>query len=153
MKTKTFIINEIDVAGREDQTIYEVAKEYGIFIPTLCHIEGLSPVGCCRVCLVEVDGKRLMPACVTQIEEGMIVKTDTPEIKDFRKLIVELMLAERNHICSVCVANNNCELQELSVMLEVDHFEVPNKYPFYRVDLSHEKFGHDQNRCILVQGA
>lgn len=148
MKIKTLKINGLDLSGREDQTIYEVAKEHGIYIPTLCHLQGLTPIGACRVCLVEVNN-RLLPSCVTKIEDGMEVLTETDEIKRYRKLIVELIFAERNHICSVCIANGQCELQDLSVDLGIDHFEIPNKYPKCEVDLSHERFGIDHNRCIL----
>ncbi|MCA1933798.1 MAG: bidirectional hydrogenase complex protein HoxU [Calditerrivibrio sp.] len=149
MKIKTLKIDGIDISGREEQTIFEVARENNIFIPTLCYLEGLKPIGGCRVCLVEVDGKKLLPSCITKIEEGMEIRTDTEELRNYRKLIVELIFAERNHICSICVANGNCELQNLSVKLNIDHFEMPNKYPKCEVDMTHERFGMDHNRCIL----
>ncbi|MCX8084883.1 MAG: bidirectional hydrogenase complex protein HoxU [Calditerrivibrio sp.] len=149
MKIKTLTIDHLEVSGREDQTILEVAIEHNIRIPTLCHLEGLTPIGACRVCIVEIDGKRLAPACITKIEEGMKVITNSPEILEHRRLIVEMIFAERNHICSICIANGNCELQDLSIELKIDHFEMPNKYPKCEVDLSHEKFGLDHNRCVL----
>lgn len=149
MKIKTFTIDGIQVSGREDQTILEVAKEHGIHIPTLCHLEGISPIGSCRICIVEVDGKRFLPACITKIEEGMTIVTNNKEIYEHRRLILEMIFAERNHICSICVANGNCELQNLTIELNMDHFEIPNKYPKCEVDLSHEKYGIDHNRCIL----
>lgn len=149
MKIKTLTIDGIQVSGREDQTILEVAKEHGIHIPTLCHLEGLTPIGSCRICIVEVDGKRYLPACATKIEEGMKIISINQEIYEHRKLILEMIFAERNHICSICVANGNCELQNLTIELNMDHFNIPNKYPKCEVDLSHEKYGIDHNRCIL----
>ena len=78
-----------------------------------------------------------------------MVRTDTPALKAHRKLIVELLFAERNHICSVCVLNGACELQDLAAELGVDHIRLKPQYPKLPVDLSHERFGLDHNRCIL----
>ena len=71
-------------------------------------------VGACRLCLVEVNGRSCMPSCVTRAAEEMVVRTDTDRLREYRKMIVELLFAERNHVCSVCVANGNCELQYLA---------------------------------------
>ena len=104
----------------------------------------------CRLCLVEVSGTgRLVPACVTRVEEGMSIETATPRLRDYRRMIVELLLAERNHVCSVCVANNNCELQDLAVAHGVDHVRFDYLHPACEVDLSHPRFGIDHNRCVL----
>ena len=90
-----------------------------------------------------------MPACVTRVEEGMDIQTDTPRLREYRRMIVELLLAERNHVCSVCVANGNCELQDLAIALGVDHVRYDYLHPTCEVDLSHPRFGIDHNRCIL----
>src|SRR3974377_846901 len=112
---KTLVIDGTDVSARADQTILDAARENGIGIPTLCHLDGLSEAGACRLCLVELKGSpRLFPACVTQGEEGMEVTTESPRVQKYRKMILELLFAERNHICSVCVANNMCELQHMA---------------------------------------
>ena len=147
---KTLVIDGLDVSARADQTILEVARENGIFIPALCHIEGLKPVGACRLCLVEVKGaRRLLPACVTTVEEGMEITTNSARLADYRRTVLELMFSERNHICSVCVTNGNCELQTLSQKLEMTHVRFPYLYPKLRVDASHERYVMDHNRCIL----
>ncbi len=86
---------------------------------------------------------------MTPVEEGMVVRTDTPRLQAHRKLIVELLLAERNHICAVCVANGACELQELARSLGIDHVRLRYRFPSFPVDTSHERFGLDHNRCIL----
>lgn len=128
----------------------EAARENGIEIPTLCHYGGLSPVGACRLCLVEIRHRaRPVPACTTQVEEGMEVITESPEIGLLRRVIVELLLSERSHTCSVCVANGHCELQEAATRLGVDHVRVPYLFRSFPPDLSHRRFGHDPSRCIL----
>ena len=87
MTVKTLKINDRDVSGRADESILEVAQENGIQIPTLCHLEGLSEVGACRLCLVEIKGtNRLMPACATLVQEGMEVVT-TVDRKSFEDAV------------------------------------------------------------------
>jgi bidirectional [NiFe] hydrogenase diaphorase subunit len=150
MSVLTLTIEGRDVAGPAGRTILQVATENGIEIPTLCHLEGLSDVGACRLCMVEVEGQRkLLPACVTAIEEGMTVTVNSDRLTAHRRRIVELLYTERNHVCSVCVADGNCELQDLAVQLGLTHFDLPQLHPTARVDASHERFGIDHNRCIL----
>ncbi|MGO8670295.1 MAG: bidirectional hydrogenase complex protein HoxU [Capsulimonadaceae bacterium] len=150
METKTLTIDGKHVSALEGQTVLQVAREAGINIPTLCHIDGIGDVGACRLCLVEITGvNRLLPACVTKIAEGMDIHTATDRIKEYRRMIVELLFAEGNHVCSVCVANGNCELQNLAVETDVDHIRWEYTYPKRTVDISHRLFGIDHNRCIL----
>src|SRR6476469_4748453 len=147
---KTLQIDGRDFSARPDESILDVARQNKIFIPRLCELEGLSDVGACRLCIVEVAGSnKLLPACVTRVEEGMEVTTDSDRLREYRKMIVELLFAEGNHICSVCVANGNCELQWLAQRLGVDHIRFPYLYQHRTVDASHERFGMDHNRCIL----
>lgn len=150
MTVKTLKINDRDVSGRADESILEVAQENGIQIPTLCHLEGLSEVGACRLCLVEIKGtNRLMPACATLVQEGMEVVTDSPRLLEYRRKIVELMFAEGNHICSVCVSNGHCELQSMAQALGIDHIKFPYIHPTRPVDASNSRFVVDHNRCVL----
>ncbi|MFA5646027.1 MAG: bidirectional hydrogenase complex protein HoxU [Candidatus Ratteibacteria bacterium] len=149
-RIKTLKIADRDVGAREDQTILEVARENGIWIPTLCNLSGLHPVGSCRICLVEIKGiSKLLPSCVTKVEEGMVVITDSPRLASYRRKILELIFAERNHICSVCVSNGHCELQDLAKALGMTHVEYPYLNPKLSVDATHQKFVVDHNRCIL----
>src|SRR3954451_5788255 len=114
-RVKTLVIDGRDVSARESQTVLEVAREQDIFIPTLCHLEGLSEFGACRFCLIEVKGiNKLLPACVTKVEEGMEVYTHSERLDQYRKTLLELLFAEGNHICSVCIANGHCELQAMA---------------------------------------
>lgn len=146
----TLKINDHEISGRDDESILQVARENNIPIPTLCQLEGLSNVGACRLCLVEVRGiSKLLPACTTLIGEGMEVLTDSERLRKYRRMTVEMLFAEGNHICSVCVANGHCELQNTAVRLEVDHISLPYMNPRREVDASHERFALDHNRCIL----
>ena len=141
---KTLRIDGLDVSGRQEQTILEVAREHDIKIPALCHMEGLSDVGACRLCLVEVKGSpRLVPACVTRVEEGMDVTTNSRRLAEYRRMILELIFAERNHVCAVCVANGHCELQTLAQELGMDHVDLPSMNPRVHVDATHKLFALD----------
>ena len=92
MAVKTLTIDGKLVSAREDETLLDAAREAGIPIPTLCHLDGLSEAGACRLCLVEVGG-RLQPACVTRVREGMEVRTDSDRLRAYRRMIVELLFA------------------------------------------------------------
>jgi bidirectional [NiFe] hydrogenase diaphorase subunit len=147
---KTLLIDGQEVSARAGQTILEVAKENDIYIPTLCHLDGLSDVGACRLCVVEIKGNnKLFPACVTSVFEGMEVSTDTDRLRKHRRTILELLFAERNHVCSVCVSNGHCELQALAQEQGLTHVRLPYRNPELTVDASHERFTVDHNRCIL----
>lgn len=146
----TLKIDGQDVTGRADETILRVARDNGIFIPTLCFLDSLTPIGACRLCLVEIKGSpRLFAACVTHIAEGMEILTRSERLDRYRKMIVELLFAERNHICSVCVANGHCDLQTLAKQVGVTYVDFPYRSPGLGVDASHERFGLDHNRCVL----
>jgi bidirectional [NiFe] hydrogenase diaphorase subunit len=147
---KTLKIDERDFSARQDETILDVARQNGIFIPTLCDLKGLSSVGACRMCLVEVKGSnKLLPACVTFVEEGMEVTTTSERLQTYRRSILELLFTERNHVCSVCVSNGHCELQFLAQKLGITHVHFRYRYPHLDVDASHDRFSVDHNRCIL----
>ena len=134
----------------EGQTIYEVASANGRHIPALCHMEGLSSAGSCRLCLVEVSGiGRLLPACTTPVHSGMSVTTDLENLAHHRLMALELLFVERNHNCAVCVSNGHCELQTLAQTLGLTHVRFPYNYPRLPVDSSHPRFVLDHNRCVL----
>ncbi len=143
-------IDDREITAQANQTILEVARENEIPIPTLCFLEGLSGAGSCRLCLVEVRGvPRFLSSCVTRVSEGMNVTTDSPKLASYRRMILELLLAERNHICAFCVSSGNCELQDLAQELGVTHVNYPYRFPSYDVDASHERFVYDPNRCVM----
>jgi bidirectional [NiFe] hydrogenase diaphorase subunit len=138
------------VEAREGQTILEVARAAGKYIPTLCYLGGLSAAGSCRLCVVEVSGVgRLVPACTTAVQDGMSVTTNSEKLVRYRRMVLEMLLSERNHYCSICVSNGHCELQTLAARLGVTHVRCPYSYPRLPVDVSHDKYVLDHNRCVL----
>ncbi len=150
MATQTLTIDGKLITARAEDTVLSAAKEAGISIPTMCYLDGLSSHGGCRLCLVEIGPQnRLYPACTTPVREDMEVRTSTPRLTEYRRMIVELLLAERNHVCSVCVANGNCELQSMAYTLGVSHVRFEYLSPELPVDVSHDRYGLDHNRCIL----
>lgn len=148
--TLTITINGREFEATEGESVLDVARREGIRIPTLCHLEGLSVWGSCRLCLVELaDTNQLRPACATAATEDLEVTTDTPRIHEYRRMIVELLLAEGNHVCAVCVSNGACELQDLAAELGVDHVRYDYLYPQRNVDATHPRYLFDPNRCVL----
>ncbi len=127
---KTLKIDGRDVGGHEDQTILDGARENGIYIPTLCQLDGLSIAGACRLCIVEVTNwNKLVPACATYIDEGLEIETNTERIQKYRRQILEMLFAEGNHVCSVCVSNGNCDLQDMALTLGMDYVRYPYLNP------------------------
>lgn len=150
MSVVTLTVNNEMVGAQEGQTLLSVIKEQGIEIPTLCHLEGLEERGGCRLCLVEVEGSnKLLPACVTPVQEGMVVTTHSERLVKYRRMILELLFAERNHVCAVCVMNGHCELQWNAAAIGMDHVRYEYLNPNLPVDASHDRFVLDHNRCIL----
>lgn len=150
MTTITIHINEKEYQVAPSKTILEVCRENDIEILTMCHLKGIMDVGACRLCLVEIEGvNRLLSACTTKVGANMIIRTDTERIKRYQRITTELFFAERNHVCSVCVANGKCELQQLGYKVGLDHIRYPFLYPQCEVDSSHPWYVMDHNRCIM----
>ena len=150
MAAKTLTIDGKQISAEQGATILQAATEAGIKIPTLCHLEGVYDVGACRLCVVEIAGSsKLLPACTTQVAEGMDISSDTERLRKYRRMILELLFAERNHVCAVCVSNGHCELQTLAYSLGVDHVHYDYTFPKWGVDTTHRLFGMDHNRCVL----
>ena len=146
----TITIDEKKIETLPGRSVMDVCRENGIDLPMLCEFKGLSSVGACRLCLIEVEGiTRLLPACTTPVGANLVVRTDTERLRKHRRVIIELFFSERNHICSVCVANNNCELQKMGYRLGMTHVRFPYLNPVCEVDASHDQFIMDHNRCIL----
>lgn len=130
MAVNTLTIDGKDIAIEAGTSILDAAKEAGVPIPKLCHLEGVHPVGACRLCLVEIEGmNKMLPACVTDVWEGMVIHTQTPKLQEYRRMAVELIFAEGNHVCSICVANGNCELQDVAIEVGMDHSRFPTASP------------------------
>jgi bidirectional [NiFe] hydrogenase diaphorase subunit len=150
MAAKTLTIDGKQITAEEGATILQASEEAGVKLPTLCHLDGVYDVGACRLCVVEVAGtSRLLPACTTKVAEGMEVRTDSERLRKYRRLILELLFAERNHVCAVCVSNGHCELQTLAYSQGMDHVRYEYTFPKWPVDNTHPLFGMDHNRCVL----
>ena len=136
---------------KEGTTILEAAKLLNVHIPTLCHHEDQAVKAVCRICVVEVEGQRLLPAaCSTPVTEGMVVKTASPKVIKARKNIMELILARHPQDCLVCSKNGSCELQKVAKDLNMNR---PNRYDMQvrdaRFDNSSPSIVRDMSKCIL----
>ena len=150
MAAKTLTIDGKQITAEEGASVLQAATEAGIRIPTLCHLEGIYDVGACRLCIVEITGNaKLLPACTTKAAEGMEIKTQTERLRNYRRMILELLFAERNHVCAVCVSNGHCELQTLAYSQGMEHVRYDYTFPKWNVDTTHRLFGMDHNRCVL----
>lgn len=133
-----------------EMTVLEACREVGIKIPTLCHLEGLTPSGSCRICVVEVNtSKALVPSCAYPLSEGMEIKTSTERIREARKMIVELLIANHPQDCLNCSRSLNCELQKLSAELGAEqhpHFKAKRQY---EMDATSPSIVRDPNKCII----
>ncbi len=150
MSVLTLTVDGIEVAVPAGSTLLAAVRAADAELPTLCHLDGLTPVAACRLCLVEVEGSgKLQPACATAAVEGVVIQTQTPQLREYRRMAVELFFAEGNHVCAFCVANGACELQDVAVAVGMDHSRFPYQYPQRQVDASHPLFALDHHRCIL----
>ena len=149
-QTVDMTFDGVEVEAYADESVLQAARRAGVFLPSLCFLEGLSEWGGCRICVVEVaEDHRLRPACATPVAADMEVLVDTPRLRAYRKAILELLFAEGNHVCAVCVSNGNCELQDMAVACGMDHVRYDEQSPQRAIDSSHPKYVFDPNRCIL----
>ena len=143
----TFTIDGVEISATKGQTIMQAADDAGIYIPRLCWHKDLSPGGRCRVCTVQVNG-RPQAACTHPVGEGMVVQSETPEIIDQRKAIVEMLFVEGNHYCMFCEKSGNCELQAMAYRFGIASPRYPYMFPERDVDATHPDVLIDRNRCI-----
>ena len=149
MNTVTLTIDGISVTVPSDYTILEAAKEASINIPTICYLKDLNKIGACRLCLVEVAGARgLLASCITQVADGMVVKTNTAALRKARKLNLELLLSNHNRECTTCVRSQNCELQALCRELGVDEYAFDGSKNEHTVDELSPSIVRDNSKCI-----
>lgn len=146
-ETITLSIDGVEIQAKKGQKILEAADEAGIYIPRLCHMKDLTPAGRCRVCTVLVNG-RPQAACTQPATDGMVVLNETPELKEWRKNIVEMLFVEGNHYCMFCEKSGNCELQATAYRMGIVAPKYPYLFPVRSVDASHPDVYLDGNRCI-----
>lgn len=150
MKEITLTINGEQVKGKEGETVLEICQANNIDVPTLCHINGVKDVGACRMCVVEIEKERRpVPACTYPARDGLVIQTNTDRLEKYRRLILELMFSERNHICASCVSTGDCELQNMAYRYQMESIRYPYSWPDLQMDSTHEYLVIDHNRCIL----
>jgi [NiFe] hydrogenase diaphorase moiety small subunit len=145
-----FKIDGKECMAKEGTYIVDAARENGVYIPTLCNIQGVKPKGSCRICTVKVNG-RLMTSCTTPVANNMEIENEIPEIKELRKSIIELLFVEGNHLCPSCEKSGSCELQALAYVYEMMAPRFPYLYPVREVEGDNPKLIKDHNRCILCK--
>ena len=152
MNKVNITIDGIKLYVPENYTILEAAKETNIQIPTLCFLKDINEVGCCRMCVVEVKGKRALQAsCVCPVEEGMEVLTHTPKVMEARKMDLELILSNHNASCQTCTRSwMDCELQTLANKLSIDTVRFEDSSPKKPLDIG-VSIVRDPNKCILCR--
>lgn len=145
-------VNGTDVSVPKGTTVMQAAKLAGVEIPSLCYLKEVSAIASCRICVVEIKGRRgLSASCVAPAEEGMEVFTNTSDVRKSRKLSLELLLSDHNKKCLSCVRSTNCELQELSREYGVDEDNFPAQEPKYEIDTTSAYVVRDNNKCILCR--
>jgi formate dehydrogenase major subunit len=150
MKEITLTIDGRQVKGKEGDTVLEICQANNIYVPTLCHVKGLTDVGACRMCIVEIERERRpVPACTYPARDGLVVQTHNEKLEKYRRLVLELMFTERNHLCAQCVASGDCELQSLAYRYQMDNARYPYSWPALPVDSVNDYLVIDHNRCIL----
>lgn len=150
-KQVTLKINNVPVTVDEGTRVLDAARQAGFTIPTLCYLKDLTNEGSCRVCVVEIKGRRnLAASCSTVVAEGMEVFTNSPKVKQSRKTTIELMLSNHEKKCLSCVRNGNCELSKLSQEYGCDPHAYEGITTKHAVD-GNEYLIRDNNKCILCR--
>ncbi len=145
-------IDNQEITVPEGTTILNAAKQAGIDIPTLCFLKDINEVGDCRMCIVEVEGRKgFATSCIQTVEEGMVVHTHTPSVLEARHVILDLIISNHAKDCLTCTRSGNCELQKLAVKFNVLSVEFPGEMTKHRVDDLSPSIVRDFNKCILCR--
>ena len=147
-----FKIDGIDAKAKKGTTILEAARQNGIDIPTLCFLKDINEVGDCRMCIVEVEGRKgFATSCIQKVEEGMVVKTHSPEVLEARKAILELILSNHHKDCLTCTRSGNCELQNLCIQFNIQKINYEGEMTEHKIDDKSPAIVRDFNKCILCR--
>lgn len=148
----TLTIDGQEVKAEKGTTILQAARQVGIDIPTLCFLKDINEVGDCRMCIVEVEGRRgFATSCIQTVEEGMIVHTNTPNVLEARHVILDLILSNHHRDCLTCTRNGNCELQNLARKFNVLNVEFEGEMSEHTIDNLSPSIVRDFNKCILCR--
>ena len=145
-------IDGVKVEVPKGTTILEAAKRVGIDIPTLCFLKDINEMGDCRMCIVEVEGRRgFATSCIQTVEDGMVVHTHTPNVLEARHVILDLIISNHAKDCLTCTRSGNCELQTLAVKFNVLKVEFPGEMTKHKIDDLSPSIVRDFNKCILCR--
>ena len=145
-------IDEQKVTVPEGTTILDAAKQAGIDIPTLCFLKEINEVGDCRMCIVEVEGRKgFATSCIQTVEEGMVVHTHTQNVLEARHVILDLIISNHAKDCLTCTRSGNCELQTLATKFNVLNVEFPGEMTKHKIDDLSPSIVRDFNKCILCR--
>ena len=152
MEMVTLTIDNKKVRVPKGYTVLQAAREAKIEIPTLCFLKDINEIGACRMCLVEIKGaKKLETACVYPVSEGMEVYTQTPQVREARKVTLELILSNHDRSCLTCVRSGNCELQKLAEQLQIEELPYEGETHKRPLDNFSPSIIRDPNKCILCR--
>lgn len=141
-----------EVEVEKGTTVLQAARKANIDIPTLCYLKEINAAGDCRMCIVEIEGRRgFVPSCITQVEDGMKVKTDTPELNESRRIMLDLILSTHNRDCLTCVRNGNCELQALAEKFGITNVEYEGQKVEPSIDELSPSIIRDNSKCIMCK--
>jgi len=149
MKNQTVIIDRMTVAIEDEQNILELCRKAGIELPTFCYHSEISVYGACRMCMVDIHGRGVVPACSTKAQDGMVIRTNTKQIRNMRKMIIELMLASHDKNCTTCPKSEDCRLQAIARQMGINEIrfkQMPRTEP---IDASSDAILRDPSKCIL----
>ena len=140
-----------DIQTEEGKNLVDVAKENGVYIPTLCYFRESNPsLGTCRICTVKLNGRHTT-SCTAKVSEGMDIEVNTPELLDNRKAIIEMLYAEGNHFCPSCEKSGNCDMQNLGYDMGLTVTRYPHVFSDKMVDFTPKRMIMESNRCILCK--
>ncbi|WP_375464351.1 2Fe-2S iron-sulfur cluster-binding protein, partial [uncultured Methylobacterium sp.] len=158
-QTVTLTIDGMDITVPAGTSVMAAAMTAGTQIPKLCATDSLEPFGSCRLCLVEIEGRRGTPAsCTTPAENGMVVRTQTDKLAKLRKGVMELYISDHPLTCLTCAANGDCELQDMAGVVglrdvrygyEGDNHVAPSAEKYLPKDESNPYFTYDPSKCIV----
>ena len=152
-ETVTVQVDGVDVTVPKGTSVMRAAAEAGLSVPKLCATDSLQPFGSCRLCLVEIDGRKGTPAsCTTPCEPGMVVRTQTPKVERLRRNVMELYISDHPLDCLTCPANGDCELQDMAGVVglrEVRYGYEGDNHLDAPTDSSNPYFSFDESKCIV----
>ncbi|HQJ74470.1 MAG TPA: 2Fe-2S iron-sulfur cluster-binding protein, partial [Bacteroidota bacterium] len=150
MENKNILyINGKEVEFNGERNLLEVIRKANIEIPTFCYHSELSVYGACRLCIVEIEGRGIVSSCSIKPEPGLKVKTHTKQVREIRKIALELLLANHDRNCTSCIKSSSCKLQEIAAKLGVTEVRFKKTQKNFPIDDSSFALVRDPNKCIL----